>query len=133
MHAAIDDLDDLLAAEDADDVIDAGHLGEQGVALAFGETAGDDDGAEPALLLEREHLADDAERLLAGRFDEAAGVDDDDIGAVGVGREGVAVLRQLAEHALAIDEVLRAAEADEGEGFCCHETRRLGVSPSRLV
>ena len=56
------------------------------------------------------------ERLLPGRLDEPAGVDDDDVGPVGVGREGVAVLGELAEHPLGIDDVLRAAEADEGEG-----------------
>ena len=38
------------------------------------------------------------------------------VGAVGVGRQGVAVLGQLAEHALGIDEVFRAAEADKGKG-----------------
>ena len=36
------------------------------------------------------------------------------------GDEGVAVLGQLAEHALGIDEVLRTAEADEGEGRFGH-------------
>ena len=90
---------------------------QQLVLLALGQAAGDDDGPDPALLLEVEHLADDAERLLPGRLDEAAGVDDDDVGPVGVGDERVAVLGELAEHALGIDEVLRTAEADEGEGL----------------
>ena len=115
LDGAIDDLRDLLAAEDADDVIDVGHFLEQVVLLALGQAAGHDDGADAALLLEVEHLADDAERFLAGRLDEAAGVDDHDVGAVGVGRQGVAVLGQLAEHALGIDEVFRTAEADEGK------------------
>ena len=84
--------------------------------LPLGQAAGDDDGADLALLLQVEHLADDAERLLPGRLDEAAGVDDDDVGPVGVGDEGVAVLGQLAEHALGIDGVLRAAEGDESVG-----------------
>ena len=35
----------------------------------------------------------------------------------GVGRDGQAVLGEQAEHPLAVDEVLRAAEADEGDGF----------------
>ncbi len=115
-QGAVDDRHDLLAAEDADDVIDAGHFGEEVVLLAFGETAGDDDGTDAALLFQCQHLADDAERFLPSRFDEAAGVDDDDVGAVGVRREHEAVLGELAEHALGIDEVLRAAEADEGVG-----------------
>ncbi len=66
-------------------MIDLGNFLEKVVALAFGQTAGHDDGADAALAFEIEHLADDAERLLAGRLDEAAGVDDHDIGAVGVG------------------------------------------------
>ena len=114
-HGAIDDLGDLLAAEDADDLIDLrALLAAASSFLPLGQAAGDDDGADAALLLEVEHLADDAERLLPGRLDEAAGVDDDDVGPVGVGREGVAVLGQLAEHPLGIDGVLRAAEGNEG-------------------
>ncbi len=113
----VDDLGDLLAAEDADDVIDAGHFLQQVVLLALGQAAGDDDRADSALILEGEHLADDGERFLPGRLDEAARVDDDDVGPVGVGDERVAVLAQLAEHALGIDQVLRTAEADEGEGW----------------
>ena len=114
-ESPIDDVRDLLAAEDADDVIDAGHFLQQLVLLAFGQAAGHDDGADPALLLEGQHLANDGERFLPGRLDEAAGVDDDHVGAVGVRRQGVAVLGQFAEHALGIDQVLGTAEADEGE------------------
>ncbi len=62
-----------------------------------------------------EHLADHAERLLPGGVDEPAGVDDDQVGLLGVGDEHVAVLRQQAEHPLGVDQVLRAAEAHEGE------------------
>src|SRR5262249_11217959 len=119
-----------LAAEDANDVVNAGHFLEEFFALALGEAAGDDDGADAALLLERQHLADDGQRLLAGRLDEAAGVDDDGGGAVGVGGQRVAVLGQLAEHALGVDEVLGAAQADErvaAFGGVAHARRR----PSR--
>ena len=49
-------------------------------------------------------------------LDEAAGVDDDEIGPVGLVHQLVAVELQQAEHPLAVDEVLRAAEADEGVG-----------------
>ena len=107
---------DLLATEDADDAIDVGHFLEQRIALALREAAGDDHGANLALLLEVEHLADDTQRFLSGRLDEAAGVDDDDVGAAGIGHQGVAVLRELAEHALGVHEVLGTAEADERVG-----------------
>src|SRR5262249_41013198 len=110
-----DDLDDLFAAEDADDVIDAGHLLQEGIAQPLGEAAGDDDGADLALALEVEHLADDAERLLPGGLDEAAGVDDDDLGAVGLGGQRVAGLGELSKHPLGVNEVLGTAETDEGE------------------
>ena len=56
------------------------------------------------------------ERLGPGPLDEAAGVDDDEIGPVRLADQLVAVELQQAEHPLAIDEVLRAAEADEGVG-----------------
>src|SRR5262249_9953242 len=80
---------------------------------AFGETAGDDDGADAALLFQLEHLADDAERFLPRWLDEAAGVDYDDVGAVGIGHERIAVLRELAQHALRIDKVLRTAKTNK--------------------
>ena len=47
------------------------------------------------------------QRLLPGRVDEPAGVDDDQVGPLGVGHERVAVLGQQAEHPLGIDQVLR--------------------------
>src|SRR5262249_18866267 len=72
-----------------------------------------DHGANASLFLQLEHLAYDAERLLPRRLDEAARVDDHNVGAVGIGHEGVAVLRELAQHALRIDQVLRAAQTDE--------------------
>jgi hypothetical protein len=112
----VEDLGDLLPAEHAHQVIDPGHLAQQVVLAALGQAARHDDGADPALLLEGQHLADDPQRLLPGRLDEAAGVDDHHVGAFGLACQGVAVLGQLTEHALGIDQVLGAAQADEGEG-----------------
>ncbi len=108
---SLDDADDLLAAEDADDLIDLGHLLEQH-RLSCRSARQPATTTEPTrpCLLQLEHLADDGERFLPGRLDEAAGVDDDDIGPVGVRSQGVAVLGQLAEHALGIDQVLWAAK-----------------------
>ena len=40
---------------------------------------------------------------------------DDDIGTIGIGHECVAILGQLAEHALAIHGGLGTAEGDEGK------------------
>ena len=105
---------DLFPSEDADDLIDVRHFFEQPIALALGQTAGDDDGADPALPLQFEHLSDDGQRFLPGRLDETAGIDDDDIRAVRVRRQRETILRELAEHPLAVHCVFGAAEADEG-------------------
>ena len=61
------------------------------------------------LAIFRESLADGIERLLDRGVDEAAGVDDDEVGA-GVGLGGfVAFGAQLREDALGVDECLGAA------------------------
>ena len=41
-HDPVGDLGDLLPAEDADDLVDLGHLLQQHLALAFGQAARDD-------------------------------------------------------------------------------------------
>ena len=115
-QGAVDDLGDFFAAENADDVIDLGNLLEEVLLLAFGQAAGHDHRPHAPLLLERQHLANDAERFLPGRLDETAGVDNNHVGAVRVGSKCVPVLGQPAEHALRIDQVLGAAQADEGIG-----------------
>jgi len=67
-------------------------------ALLRPEAAGDDD---LAVLLQR--LADGAQGLLDRGVDEAAGVDDDEVGAGVVRRRGVALGAQLREDAFRID------------------------------
>ena len=57
----------------------------------------------------RERFADRAERFFDRGVDEAAGVDDDEVGAGVVGRGGVALGPQLGEDAFGIDERLGAA------------------------
>jgi hypothetical protein len=56
-----------------------------------------------------ERLADGIERLLDRRIDEAAGVDDDEVGAGVAGRGGVALRAQLREDALRVDQRLGTA------------------------
>jgi len=68
------------------------------------QTAGDD---HLAVLGER--FADRVERLLDRGVDEAAGVDDDEVGAGVVGRGDVALGAKLGEDALGIDQRLRTA------------------------
>ena len=74
------------------------------------QAAGDD---HLAVLGER--FADRVERFLDRRVDEAAGVDDDEVGAGVVGRDGVALGAQLREDALGVDQRLGTAERDEAD------------------
>ena len=81
-----------------------------------------------------EHLPDDAARLLPGRVDEPAGIDDDQVGAFPFGDDHVPVLRQEPEHPLGIDQVLRAPQADEADGtlrrrVLTHHTSRFRRRP----
>src|SRR4029078_11511160 len=73
--------------------------------------AGHDQALAVALVLG--HLEDGVDRLLLGVVDEGAGVDDDDVGVARVGRDLVARLLGVAEHHLAVDEVLGTTEGDE--------------------
>jgi hypothetical protein len=106
--------DDLFTSEDTDNLIDVRHFFEQPIALAFRQTARDDDGADPTLPLQFEHLSHDCQRFLPRRLDETAGIYDDDIRAVRVRCQREPILRELAEHPLAVHCVFGAAEADEG-------------------
>ena len=85
------------------------------VAVALDEAAGDDDalGLSAVLLLVLDHLEDGVDGLLLGGVDEAAGVDDDDLGVFGAGGELGPVVVEQAHHDLGVDEVFGAAEGDE--------------------
>ena len=103
----------------------SGRDSEQRLPLPLGQAAGDDHAAQLAAALELEHFVDRGERFLPGRLDEPAGVDDDEIGPARVVHQLVAVELQQAEHPLAIDEVLRAAEADERVAAFGRAARKL--------
>ena len=60
-----------------------------------------------------DHLEDGVDGLLLGGVDEAAGVDDEDLGVFGAGGELGAAAMEQAHHDLGVDEVLGAAERDE--------------------
>src|SRR5262249_7125640 len=79
---AIGDFGDLFAAEDADDVIDIGAFLKQDFTFALGQAAGYDYAPGIAATLQGEHFLNGGIRLLAGAFDEAARIDDDEIGSL---------------------------------------------------
>ena len=72
-----------------------------------------DQAAAAAALLVLGHVEDGRDRLLLGRLDEGAGVDDQDIGLGRIGRELDAVLLEDAEHDLCVNEILGTAKTDE--------------------
>ena len=86
---------------------------DEGAAILGAQASGDDD---LAVLVQR--LADGVERFRHGRVDEAAGVDDDQVGTVIGGRNRVALGAQLRQDLLGIDERLGAAEGDEADPGC---------------
>ena len=68
-------------------------------------------------------LADGAERFLLGAVEKAAGVDDDDIGAVMLARQFIAFRAQPGDDALGIHQRLGASQgnkADFGRGGLVH-------------
>ncbi len=107
---------DLLAAEDADDLVHLGELIEQDISLPLGQAAGDDDPFDLPCPLTAQQFLDDAARFLPGRIDEPAGIDDDQVGLLILGHKHEPVLRQQPEHPLGVDKILGAAEADERDG-----------------
>jgi hypothetical protein len=111
-----DDGRDLGVRAGAHEVVHLGHLPRHLVVVALGEAAGHHELLAAPLLLVARQLEDGLDRLLLGALDEAAGVDDDDVGAGGVLHQPVAGLGQGAEHDLAVHPVLRAAERVHVDG-----------------
>ena len=122
----IGNLGDFLAAEDADQVIDSRSIHEQRLFLPLGQAARHDHAPQFAAAFQLQHLVDGGERFLPGRLDEAAGVDDHEVGAARIVDQLVAVELQQPQHPLAVDEVLRAAEADKGVAAFGRAARELG-------
>ena len=106
-------LRDLLAAEHADQVIDLRPRFEQRLALPLGQTARDDHALELAAPFEVEHLIDGGKRLLPRGLDKPARVHDRKISPPRIIDQLIAIELQQPQHPLAVDEILRAAQADE--------------------
>ena len=106
-QGSVDRLDNrfiLLRAGDCEDIGIGGRN-----ALRFRtHAAGDDD---LAVFLER--AANGRKRFRLGAVEETAGVDDDEVGALVLARELIALRAQARDDTLAVDERLRAAEGDK--------------------
>ncbi len=95
------------------------------VTLDKGSPATDDTlGFSAVLLLVLDHLEDGVDRLLLGRIDEAAGVDDDDFGVFGTRRQLSTIMVKQPHHDFGVDEVFSGSRGRRslpwggfGQGF----------------
>ena len=87
--------------------------------IPLGETAGDNDGFQTALLVAFDfaELQNIFNGLGFGIVNEAAGVDNDGVGFVQIRRQGIPRFVQQVEHLLAVHQVFGAAERDQPEFF----------------
>ena len=108
----------------ADDGVHFGNLLANFVAVALDQASGDDQLLRAAEFLVFGHFEDGVHGFLLRGRDEAAGVDDEDVGFAGARRDFVAGARENAHHHLAIHEVLRASQADESDFR--HSVRSFG-------
>ncbi len=126
-HDVVYGVHDRVVLVRAGDRRDIGKAGADQVGLAA-HAAGDDD-----LAVLRQGLADGVEAFFLGAVEEAAGIDDDDIGAGIVGGRRIAFALQARQDALGIDQGLGTAEGNEANTRCglTHKTlafnRRIGI------
>jgi hypothetical protein len=92
------------------------------------QAPGDDD-----LAVLRERFADGAQRFLDRGVDEAAGVDDDEVGAGVVGRGVVALGPQLGEDALRVYKCLGTAERNEPDPRAFYRNRPVEEIPETEI
>ena len=107
--------DDQRQLVEVDEVVHLGQVAAQVVGVALDHAAGDDQAFEPAALLVFGRFEDRLDRLLPRRLDEGAGVDDDHVGLGRVANELPARPREVAEHDLRVEQVLRTAETDDAD------------------
>ncbi len=126
LGVAREDVPELEHVARPEEVVDLGHLLGELPGVALREAPGDDEllaGADALVLGE---LEDRVDRLLLRLADEAARVDDDDLGVVGLLDDAPAVPARHAEHDLGVDPVLDASEADEVNLAIAHTRGALG-------
>ena len=111
------------------DRIDLGDVLLDLVAVSLDQATGDDEALGFASVggLVLDHFEDGVDGLLLGRVDEAAGVDDEDFGVLGVGGDVAASLVEHAHHHFGVDQVLGAAEGDEADFRAGRERGGLNV------
>ena len=126
LEQLVDMLDDLRFPVQSQDAVGFGKLAFELCLVALRQAAGDDDAlafATAASQFLGGH--DGVDRFLFGGTDEAAGVDDDDVRVCFVVRDLVVIAAEQAEHALGVDEILRAPETDDVDFAICHRRQQV--------
>ena len=116
---ALADIDDAVEFVGADEGVDFRHFVADIAAVALHQAAGDDQLFGAADFLVLGHLQDGVDRFFLGGVDETAGVDDQDVGLVGMVRQLVASGDELTHHDFTIDEVFGTAQTDETDFQAC--------------
>ena len=99
----------------AEEQVDFGQRVEQLRLVSLDHAADGDDRLAVAGALPGTGFDNRVDRLLLGRVDEPAGVDEDDVGVIGIGGIRGAAILEIGDVPLGVDGVLVAAEGDEGE------------------
>jgi hypothetical protein len=120
---------DVVSVFETDDCVDLACLTEQLFTEALREAAGDYDFSHPALLLLLDGVAYCINRFGFGGCDEATGVDNDDIGVVGILVNDEAGLCDLRQHPFAIDHIFWTAEGDKSDSYPAPAFAYAGTSP----
>jgi hypothetical protein len=105
----------VMQVGETEEQVHLGHLGLQLLAVALDQAPHRHHRLHRPGGLEPRGLEDGVDRLLLGGVDEAAGVDQDDVGGREVGRDHGAVAHERPHQALGIDGGLVAPERDDAE------------------
>ena len=118
-------LQDFFDFAGADHRVHFGNLLADVVAETLDHAARDNQFLRAAEFFVLGHFQDGVHRFFLRRLDEAAGVNDQDVGFARARRKFVTSARENAHHHLAIHEVLRASQADKSDFL--HAERSFGV------
>ena len=105
--------DDVAVAAGSHHAVDLRELVDDLLLIALGETSRDEDLAEPAVRLELRHRQNGVDGLGLRAVNEAAGVDDHGVGALGLLLQLDPRLAAQGHHLLGVDQILGAAKGNE--------------------
>ena len=122
-------VDNVVIRARAEHTVDLRHLVHDLLLIALGQTAGDENLPDTALLFERAHGQNVVDGLFLGRIDETAGVDDHQLHPIGVRQNFISGLPQQIEHLLGVDLIFGTTERDHADRMR-HSSSSVIVSSS---